>query len=552
MIRTGDEDTIQRIDNFRALKDGGRIYTVRGRFWGMFAVAALGASALVSVQAPTESTGEDAERTAEVDERVGPFGNKNLVRITGTASSTGVDHHETEMSREALVDMADQFRAGVAYAPTHGEREWHQIVGQTISAEVRAVKELVNAADEDEPAYILVVETDVDATHPRGKDLVEALRAGRPVGQSIGGWFLEIRIVEDRHGRIVRVIIDKVQLDHLAATRTPSNMDSDDLTLKDRLTSGLRSFQEQESRALVDAIRAGNETDLRLMTSMRVMEQAVRDAQLDAVIEEGHIRKVVVPGTRHLLDVQMADDGNVWVLFETHEDEGDDEDRSNDLDGQGNPADEGASVPDARNNDHDSGAEAPETNEGDAMDEEALRAMFGEFVGPIREKLEAVDTRLQDLERAEPEPTDPPEPAQVQAREIITPDPELEQLRTKLAETEAERDAERTRAERATKLTERLAGRAVRETKAFQDPDYYTRMALDDGDFGDLIERAAEEGNAPTLVHVSRKSKKVARVRDCDDEQTVTIRQTRDALIELCRAAERDGIIRAPRRGVFR
>lgn len=211
---------IDRIEDYRRLPGGGAQYAVRGRIYGR--VACLRDGGVVSgVAAPTER-----QSTRQVGE--------GRTRIVGIASSTGVDSWGTEMSLNALEGMAEQFRAGatvesrqgVPYAPTHPEREWHQTVGNTVDAVVRAVATIEDAFDEDEPQYVLDVWSDIKTSHARGAELIAALNEGDPIGQSIGGWFLRLIVTEDEHGWVDRVIVDEVELDHLAATRTPANGDS--------------------------------------------------------------------------------------------------------------------------------------------------------------------------------------------------------------------------------------------------------------------------------------------------------------------------------------
>lgn len=224
---------IDRIEDYRRLPGGGAQYTVRGRIYGR--VACLRDGGVVSGSAvPTER-----QSTRQVGE--------GRTRIVGIASSTGVDSWGTEMSLLALEGMAAQFKAGtpvenrgVPYAPTHGEREWHQTVGNTVDAIVRGVAAVLDAHDEEEPQYVLDVWSDIKTSHARGMELIAALNEGDPIGQSIGGWFLRLIVTEDEHGWVDRVIVDEVELDHLAATRTPANSDSTGLMVaRDALAAAI-------------------------------------------------------------------------------------------------------------------------------------------------------------------------------------------------------------------------------------------------------------------------------------------------------------------------
>lgn len=171
--------------------------------------------------------------------------------VRGIASSTGVDSHGTEMSVAALEGMAAQFRAGVAYAPIHEKREWLDIVGRTTDAEISQVERVANASDPEEAQYTLTVSSDVYLNKPLAQLLVDAIERGDPVGQSIGGWFTKIRIHEDADGVIQRIIVDEVQLDHLAATRTPSNADSVGLALRATVTRLSADDLRLQTRSLV-------------------------------------------------------------------------------------------------------------------------------------------------------------------------------------------------------------------------------------------------------------------------------------------------------------
>lgn len=147
------------------------------------------------------------------------------VLIEGIASSTSVDWHGTEMSLTALHGMAQQFKNGIPYVPGHYEDEWDQVFGVTIDASVEQ-GDVVNDSDGVGSGYLLKVTTSLYKQDNRAKRLVSLLNQGATVGCSIGGWFTEMEVITNSEDEVDRVIINGVELDHLAVTRRPSNPDS--------------------------------------------------------------------------------------------------------------------------------------------------------------------------------------------------------------------------------------------------------------------------------------------------------------------------------------
>ena len=77
--------------------------------------------------------------------------------------------------------------------------------------------------------------------------MLRRLGRGEPIGQSIGGWFEDVEVIE-KDGNIQRVIVNDVTLDHIAITRAPSNPDSINL-----MTLSMRSKLQdmvQERKAM--------------------------------------------------------------------------------------------------------------------------------------------------------------------------------------------------------------------------------------------------------------------------------------------------------------
>jgi hypothetical protein len=149
------------------------------------------------------------------------------ILIEGVASSTSVDWHGTEMSLTALHGMAQQFKAGVPYVPGHYEDEWDQVFGVTVDASVEQGQIANDAlAKGNSAGYLLKVTTALYKEDSRAKRLCSLLSQGATVGCSIGGWFTEMEVITNSEDEVDRVIINGVELDHLAVTRRPSNPDS--------------------------------------------------------------------------------------------------------------------------------------------------------------------------------------------------------------------------------------------------------------------------------------------------------------------------------------
>ena len=154
--------------------------------------------------------------------------NYSQIILEGTASSTSVDWHGTEMTRDALEHMMEQFKKGVPYVPSHMDDEWNDVFGQTFDAEMIAETVRRPGDNPDQPAagLALRVKTTLDKDHPMSKRLVNAVDSGRVIGWSIGGWFTDMEFIMSDEDEIERILIMGVDLDHLATTRRPSNPDS--------------------------------------------------------------------------------------------------------------------------------------------------------------------------------------------------------------------------------------------------------------------------------------------------------------------------------------
>lgn len=180
------------------------------------------------------------------------------IAIVGIASSTSVDSHGTEMSLDALSRMAEQMKRGLPLLPRHnnGNRavEWDEVVGRTTGAEIERADVAAPGAP-SEAGYRLRLTSVLYAEDPMAQRLIRRLDRGEPIGQSIGGWFLSVRVVESDSGEVERVIVEDVELDHVALTRAPSNPDSIGLaSLRshiDQIRASRTEGAEQEHRHIV-------------------------------------------------------------------------------------------------------------------------------------------------------------------------------------------------------------------------------------------------------------------------------------------------------------
>jgi len=178
---------------------------------------------------------------------------ENEQLIVGVASSTSVDWHGTEMSLQALQRMVAQFKVGVSHVPSHRDDEWDQMIGRTVDADIEQ-REVVNPApgmrEVGEPQYIVKVTSVVYTDTEKGKMLVNRLSRGDVIGWSIGGWFTDMRVIYDEDDdKIERIIIEHVDLDHLAVTRKPSNPDSFLEGMRGKAMDAVSAYRAKDVRA---------------------------------------------------------------------------------------------------------------------------------------------------------------------------------------------------------------------------------------------------------------------------------------------------------------
>lgn len=177
---------------------------------------------------------------------------ENVHVIEGIASSTSIDSHGTEMARSALQKMAGQIRSGIPILPSHashnadGIGEWDEVIGRTLSSDILPERNIKNAAESGEQQYIMKVRSVLYTDEPKTQALLRRLERGEPIGQSIGGWFENVDVIESE-GTIQRVIVNDVTLDHIAITRAPSNPDSINLmtlSVRNALKNSIMEIRE--------------------------------------------------------------------------------------------------------------------------------------------------------------------------------------------------------------------------------------------------------------------------------------------------------------------
>ena len=182
---------------------------------------------------------------------------RSIFVVEGIASSTSIDSYGTEMSRDALINMKEQMDKGIPILPRHnsatasGVAEWDEVVGRTVGAEIRT-ESVKKAAKKSERQHVLLLRSQLYADNKLSQDLVKRLNRGEPIGQSIGGWFDQVRVMENSEGIIERVIVDQVTLDHVAITRAPAKPDSDGLVhVRNKHFLDLRGRRMTDLRILV-------------------------------------------------------------------------------------------------------------------------------------------------------------------------------------------------------------------------------------------------------------------------------------------------------------
>jgi hypothetical protein len=183
--------------------------------------------------------------------------------IEGIASSTSVDWYETRMHVDALRSMEAQFKRGVDYFPRHhgflSRVEWDEVIGRSVDARVeRASTKAPHEKSDGE--FVLFTTIQLDMSEERSKKLIQRIRENRAPGQSIGGWFTEVSVTYDDEGWPTDVLILDVELDHLAAVRSPANPDANKVWLA--LGKALATARDTEAAEDESKARGRGLTDL--------------------------------------------------------------------------------------------------------------------------------------------------------------------------------------------------------------------------------------------------------------------------------------------------
>lgn len=129
------------------------------------------------------------------------------------ASSTRVDTYRDRMSGNALAEMAAQ-ATGKDFLPSH-RAEWDEALGTVTDGKVTDTIFSATA----------VLDPSGKTAQERADTLYALVAKGKTIGVSIAGFVKRVMFEEDAQGREVRVI-DSLQLDHIAATRSPANPDA--------------------------------------------------------------------------------------------------------------------------------------------------------------------------------------------------------------------------------------------------------------------------------------------------------------------------------------
>ena len=262
---------------------------------------------------PDEEREFDLPRIGEDEEL--SVGEGNVI-LDGVASSSSVDWYGTEMSLAALEDMREQFGKGVSLFPRHGgwldEVGWSDEFGRTLRAQViRADVAEPHEEEEGNQGFILRMQaelfTSIDELAVKLRDRL-AMEAPQPIGLSIGGWFTDMRFFTDDDGDIIRIIVEKVLLDHLAVVRSPANPDATILKLVRSVIAAaiadigpIATIKVDRKSVLAVALAAG--TDVGDITDDASFRATLGAAELTGLSDGGHLS----PQVRHVVGALQTD-----------------------------------------------------------------------------------------------------------------------------------------------------------------------------------------------------------------------------------------------------
>lgn len=444
------------------------------------------------------------------------------VLIQGTASSTSVDWYGTEMSLRALQGMADQFRAGVDVTPRHHgwftPLEWNDVMGRTVMASIERA-EVASPSVTTDSGFSLAITGECYEEDAMTAELTKRLSRGQPIGLSIGGWFTEVRYLYDDDGNLERIIIECVELDHVAVVRSPANPDCLDLAVMRSVAAvALRSRSVPHAETAPSTDRAKDHSKDGC-TGEDCPDECACSCHGD--------RSASVPTPAAPPAVAASGD-----------------------EARNRPPVADPSLLDApdgtRKSDTEAGADAAATTPEAPMDPKLLeeiiqRALAGAMV-PVTERLTALEAR------AVPTPTPTPTPEASRAAPPAAESAEVIELRRKLQDSERAREA----AEAAAAASADMPVRMGRGAPLLSGTGEFARTEL-----GQLIERAKAGADGrtktPLLAAVANRAigSLTVEVRTSTllsrGEAGMKLRQTcedaPDLLRSLCMAAEKDGLI---------
>jgi hypothetical protein len=432
---------------------------------------------------------------------------RSFIIIQGIASSTSVDWYGTEMALSALNKMAEQFRAGVIYAPTHWDTEWMDIMGESIEAAVERVDRVENAATDLETPYVLKVRVKLYAANELVQQLAARLDRREKIGQSIGGWFTVVRVISDDEGNIERVIVEDVELDHLAVTRKPANPDSWLVALRSKVEAAIDNSSLRCPWISVSASASAHATS----ESRSVPQSSSPAVPLEA---------------RHVVDV-IDEGATVLVRFAKEVEEPDtDEVRVVDVQSDVEQTLSGDnSVVGEMAEDRATGSNAESA--GDTMTPEQFEAFMasmsklGQSVDTLNERVMALSSPAPEAQRAAVSPTVVSAPAE--SDEVVA-------LRAQLAVAQQ-------REQTLTQVLDRVAREPARRgVRATQLPEGSQRKSA----LGALVQRAKEQGCEAVAAVLNEDT--IAAATDNKSDRSVLEAN----LFAVLNAALADGLISPP------
>jgi hypothetical protein len=416
--------------------------------------------------------------------------------IEGIGSSTSVDWYGTEMSLEALQSMSTQFKAGVVLLPRHGSwlesMEWDASIGETIDGEIRAQDV---AKPGKSKGYVLYVRSQLYEGDELAEKLVRRLNAGQEIGQSIGGWFTDIRIVRDEDGEVEAIIVMNVELDHIAITRSPANPDSKGI---DVLRTQLTEAFSTQAVVVTDEV-AQRDIQMEAKNDVASDEEPVIVAPEDLDGREVTIEPIEQRDAESLPPqdgVEVDQDPNLDRSAKTAHDTQEREILA---------ADEVSdAMRSAKTEPEAAPAESTHPTEEHSMGAEDTNQIL-EMLGKLQDSVTGLGERIEAVERAAPEAAQP----------VLPPDPRD----TEIAELKSRLDA--------------VSVRKAIHTPAPATPDEYQKRVVE------------VEKEIPALTRsIERAEVIIERAKSAPVE--VKSHQLETSLRDLFRNAERDGVVRNP------